>query len=191
MEVVPFDFCHQTAFCRIILWFFRRKLLQAIFRCSKPLHRSREFLERGSNRHAVTQQRLARGSKGQQSQSSRRRPDAAGGKAFRRFLAHLCCCLFFSLGFKFCCIVLRVANARDLIIDLRRVCYLQRITTQTDSDNGTVIRVRPYNLLYTFVTALKATAWCRVLIAQFGINFDAALHVLNMTTMSCYVLEHD
>ena len=135
-------------------------------------------MERGSNRHAVTQQRLARGSKGQQSQSSRRRPDAAGGKAFRRFLAHFCCCLFFPLGFKFCCIVLRVANARDLIIDLRRLCYLQWITTQIDSDNWTVIRVRPYNfctLSFLWVTAVKATAWCRVLIAQFGINFDAAL----------------
>ena len=132
-------------------------------------------MERGSNRHAVTRQRAANHSKGQQSQSSRRRPDAAGGKAFRRFLAHFCWCLFFPLGFKFCCIVLRVANARDLIIDLRRLCYLQWITTQTDSDNGTVIRVRPYNLLYTFVTALKATAWRLILVAQFGINFDAAL----------------
>ena len=111
-------------------------------------------------------------------QSIRRRPDAAGGKAFRRFLAHFCCCLFFPLGFKFCCIVLRVANARDLIIDLRRLCYLQWITTQTDSDNSVVFRVRTYNMLYTsflWVTAFKATAWCRVLIAQFGINFDAAL----------------
>ena len=125
----------------------------------------------------MTQQRAANPSKGQQSQSSRWRPDAAGGKAFRRFLAHFCHCLFFPLGFKFCCIVLRVANARDLIIDLRRLCYLQWITTQTDSDNCPVIRVRPYNLLYTFVTALKATAWCRVLIAQFGTNFAKQLTI--------------
>ena len=67
--------------------------------------------------------------------------DAAGGKAFRRFLAYFCCFLFFPLGFKFCCIVLRVANARDLIIDLRRLCYLQWITTQTDSENSVVFRV--------------------------------------------------
>ena len=104
---------------------FSQKVGKGHFRCSKQLHRSSEFLERGSNRHAVTRQRAANHSKGQQSQSSRRRPDAAGGKAFRRFLAHFCCCLFFPLGFKFCCIVLRVANARDLIIDLQRLCYLQ------------------------------------------------------------------
>ena len=45
---------------------------------------------------------------------------------------------FFSLGFKFCCMVLRVANARALVIDLRRLCYLQPvqwITTQPDSEN--------------------------------------------------------
>ena len=71
-------------------------------------------------------------------QSIRRRPDAAGGKAFRRFLAHFCCCLFFPLGFKFCCIVLRVANARDLIIDLRRLCYLQWITTLLSKSGPTI-----------------------------------------------------
>jgi len=40
--------------------------------------------------------------------------------------------------------VLRVANARALVIDLRRHCYLQPvqwITTRADSDNCTVIRV--------------------------------------------------
>ena len=51
---------------------------------------------------------------------------------------------FFSLGFKFCCMVLRVANARTLFIDLRRLCYLQPvqwITTRADSDNCTLCTV--------------------------------------------------
>ena len=121
----------------------------------------------------------AKGSKPQQRAAKPKQPPAPR-RRWRESVSLISCCrlllsFFFPLGFKSCCIVLRVANARDLIIDLRRLCYLQWITTQTDSDNGTVIRVRPYNLLYTFVTALKATAWCRVLIAQFGINFDAAL----------------
>ena len=102
--------------------------------------------------------------KGSKSQSSRRRPDAAGGKAFRRFLAHLCCCLFFPLGFKFCCIVLRVANARDLIIDLRRLCYLQlkltRITVPLSESDPTIS------------CTLSSQRW---LIAQFEHHFDAAL----------------
>ena len=34
-------------------------------------------------------------------QSIRRGPDAAGGKAFRRFLAHFCCCLFFPWDLNF------------------------------------------------------------------------------------------
>ena len=56
---------------------------------------------------------------------------------FADFRLAASCCVFFSLGFKFCCMVLRVANARDLIIDLRRLCYLQLvqwITTRLDSD---------------------------------------------------------
>ena len=117
----------------------------------------------------------AKGSKRQQRAAKPKQPPAPR-RRWRESISPICCCgLLLSLGFKFCCIVLRVANARDLIIDLRRLCYLQWITTQTDSDNCPVIRVRTYNSLYTFVTALKATAWCRVLIAQFGINFDAAL----------------
>ena len=71
--------------------------------------------------------------------------------------------------------VLRVANARALIIDLRRLWYLQWITTQTDSDNCAIIRVSDYIACTLLVMALKATAWCRVLIAQFEEYFDAAL----------------
>ena len=96
---------------------------------------------------------------------------------------------FFSpLGFKFCCMVLRVANARALVIDLRRLCYLQPvqwITTRADSDNCAVIRVSttisctlPFYFFlecYRWVMDFKATAWRRVLIAQFGEYFDDAL----------------
>jgi len=44
---------------------------------------------------------------------------------FADFLHSLAARFFFPLGFKFCCMVLRVANARALIIDLRRHYYLQ------------------------------------------------------------------
>ena len=60
---------------------------------------------------------------------------------FADFLHSLAARFFFPLGFKFCCMVLRVANTRALVIDLRRLCYLQWITTRSDSDNCTVIRV--------------------------------------------------
>ncbi len=45
---------------------------------------------------------------------------------------------FFFLGFKLCCMVWRVANACNLIIDLRRLCYLQLVqwtTTWFDLDS--------------------------------------------------------
>ena len=77
--------------------------------------------------------------------------------------------------------VLRVANARALIIDLRRLWYLQWITTQTDSDNCAIIRVSDYIACTLLVMALKATAWCRVLIAQFEEYFDAALRGESVT----------
>ena len=83
---------------------------------------------------------------------------------FADFL-HSLAVIFFSLGFKFCCMVLRVANARSLVKDLRRlqlgfVIYnlynglqldLTRITAQL-SESG-------LQKLYTFVMALIATAW--------------------------------
>ena len=46
---------------------------------------------------------------------------------------HCLAVIFFSLGFKFCCMVLRVANARALIIDLRRLCYWPRRRLCTSS----------------------------------------------------------
>ena len=53
---------------------------------------------------------------------------------FLHSLAIIC----FSLGFKFCCMVLRVANARALIIDLRRLCYwpLRRLCTSSSVRAG-------------------------------------------------------
>ncbi len=70
MEVVPLIICHQPAFCRMLLWFFRRKLLHAIFRCSKPLHPSREFLEQGSNRGPLSWQMWATASKGKHAKAA-------------------------------------------------------------------------------------------------------------------------
>ena len=71
--------------------------------------------------------------------------------------------------------VLRVADARALIIDLWRLSYLQWITTRPDLDNCAFIRVSDYSVCTLFVMAMKATACRGVLIAQFGDNFDAAL----------------
>ena len=78
--------------------------------------------------------------------------------------------------------VLRVANARVLVIDLRRHCYLQpvqleltRITAITAQLSDSHLQI-PVLFLYRWLMALKATVWCRVLIAQFGDYFDADLY---------------
>jgi hypothetical protein len=110
-------------------------LLQAIFRCSKPLHCSREFLERGSNRGPLSWRMWATASKGKQTKAAAGAQTPLAAKHFADFslaVAHFCCCLFSCLGFRFRCIVLRVANDSDLIIDLRRLCNLQlKLTRKT------------------------------------------------------------
>ncbi len=77
-------------------------------------------------------QGVVRGSKHLQAKKragSRRLPPAprCSGRKTHDFLLPLAV-IFFFLGFKFCCMVLRVAKARALIIDLRRLCYFQLIT---------------------------------------------------------------
>ena len=71
-----------------------------------------------------------------QSQKKRWQPPAPRCRG-RETIALISCIVllwfFFSLGFKFCCMVLRVANARALIIDLRRLCYWPRRRLCTSS----------------------------------------------------------
>ena len=115
---------------------------------------------------------------------------------FADFLHSLAVIFCFPLGFKFCCMVLRVANARALIIDLRRLCYLQPvqwITTRADLDNCSVIRVSttisctlPFYFFlecYRWVMDFKATASRGVLIAQFEEYFDDALIMMQKKIM--------
>ncbi len=82
--------------------------------------------------NAALQRQTRRGIK--QLQKAKQGQAAAGaqmqlaGKHFADFLLTLgsLLLLFFSpLGFKFCCIVLRMANARALIIDRWKLCNLQ------------------------------------------------------------------
>ena len=78
-------------------------------------------------------------------------------------------------------------------LNSRGIKMLRRAAAFFDSDNGTVIRVRTYNfctLSFLRVTAVKATAWCRVLIAQFGINFDAALSTVRPCVICMTILEN-
>ena len=104
---------------------FSRKLVKAISGDSKTVisvhGRSWTFFLTGDVQCARVRKPL----QASKSEESRRRPDAAGARPFRWFLALSWFAFFFPLGFKFCCMVLRVANARALIIDLRRHYYLQ------------------------------------------------------------------
>ena len=76
--------------------------------------------------------------------------------------------------------VLRVANARVLVKDLRRHCYLQPVQLELTWITAQLSESHlqfPVHFRYSWVMDLKATAWCRVLIAQFGDYFDAALMI--------------
>ena len=59
---------------------------------------------------------------------------------FADFRLAASCCVFFPLGFKFCCMVLRVANARALIIDLRRLCHVAVFTMDYNSSDSEKVR---------------------------------------------------
>ena len=111
-----------------------------------------------------------------------------GRDHFADFRLAASCCVFFPLGFKFCCMVLRVANALALIIDLQRLCYLQLvqwISTQAGSDNSWIFLVsNTMNCTLSFfgitvgsewVMDLKATAWRWIVITPFGDYFGKAL----------------
>ena len=95
MEVVPFNFCHQPAFCRMLSWFFRRKLLQAIFRCSNRYIVPKSFwngVQTVTPWHSKGWQEAAKGSKAKAAAGAQ---TPLAGKHFADFLLTFAAVFFF------------------------------------------------------------------------------------------------
>ena len=116
MEVVPFNFGHQTAVCRMLLWFFSQKVAVGPFSMFQTVTSFQRIFGTGFKPSCSDTAKVV---KPQQRAAKPKQPPAPRRRWRESISLISCCCLllsFFPLGFKFCCIVLRVANARDLII---------------------------------------------------------------------------
>ena len=98
MEVVPFNFCHRTAFCGMLLWFFSQKVAVGHFSMFKTVTSFQGIFGTGFKPSRRDQAKVGK----RQQRAAKLKQPPAPRRRWRESISPISCSLlllsFFSLG---------------------------------------------------------------------------------------------